>query len=182
MIVILSIRVWYNLLARPLGYYVKVVIRSVFIIVCMYVCISLSLYIYIYIYMYIDLFIYAHLSLSLSISLSLSFSIYIYIIYIHTHTYILVCTPSDLHRRWEGWERWSRTANHALSLPLVGSTGKEEQTTPWRRSCVICGQTTHTRSVFIISNRKISNLASQILKTSMLLMCPYCLKFQIARV
>ena len=38
------------------------------------------------------------------------------------------------------------------------------------------------RSVFIISNRKISNWAPQILKTSMLLMCPYCLKFQIVRV
>ena len=45
--------------------------------------------------------------------------------------------------------------------------------------------TPHSRqiqSVFIISNRKISNWASQILKTNMLLMCPYCLKFQIARV
>ena len=38
------------------------------------------------------------------------------------------------------------------------------------------------RSVFTISNRKISNRASQILKANMLLMCPYCLKFQIARV
>ena len=38
------------------------------------------------------------------------------------------------------------------------------------------------RSVFIISNRKISNRASQILKTYMLLICPYCLEFQIARV
>ena len=38
------------------------------------------------------------------------------------------------------------------------------------------------RSVFIIPNRRISNRASQILKTNMLLMCPYCLKFQIARV
>ena len=37
-------------------------------------------------------------------------------------------------------------------------------------------------SVFIISNRKTSNWASQILKTNMLLICPYCLKFQIARV
>ena len=38
------------------------------------------------------------------------------------------------------------------------------------------------RSVFIISNREISNWESQILKTSMSLMCPYCLRFQIARV
>ena len=38
------------------------------------------------------------------------------------------------------------------------------------------------RSVFIISNRKISNWASQTLKANMLLICPYCLKFQIARV
>ena len=38
------------------------------------------------------------------------------------------------------------------------------------------------RSVFIISNRKISNRASQILEANMLLICPYCLKFQIARV
>ena len=38
------------------------------------------------------------------------------------------------------------------------------------------------RSVLIISNRKISNWASQILKANTLLMCPYCLKFQIARV
>ena len=38
------------------------------------------------------------------------------------------------------------------------------------------------RSVFIISNRKFSNRASRILKTKMLLICPYCLKFQIARV
>ena len=38
------------------------------------------------------------------------------------------------------------------------------------------------RSVFIISNRKISNWASQILKANMLLVCPYCLKFQIGRV
>ena len=38
------------------------------------------------------------------------------------------------------------------------------------------------RSVFIISNRKISNWASQIPKANTLLMCPYCLKFQIARV
>ena len=37
-------------------------------------------------------------------------------------------------------------------------------------------------SVFIISNREISNRASQILKANMLLICPYCLKFQIARV
>ena len=38
------------------------------------------------------------------------------------------------------------------------------------------------RQVFIISNRKTSNWASQILKANRLLMCPYCLKFQIARV
>ena len=38
------------------------------------------------------------------------------------------------------------------------------------------------RSVFIISNRKTSNCASQILKADMLPICPYCLKFQIARV
>ena len=38
------------------------------------------------------------------------------------------------------------------------------------------------RSVFIISNRKTSNWASQILKANMLLICPYCLKFEIARV
>ena len=38
------------------------------------------------------------------------------------------------------------------------------------------------RSVFIISNRRISNWAYQILKRNMLFMCPYCLKFQIARV
>ena len=38
------------------------------------------------------------------------------------------------------------------------------------------------RSVFIISNRKKSNWASQILKANMLLICPYCLTFQIARV
>ena len=38
------------------------------------------------------------------------------------------------------------------------------------------------RSVFIISNREISNRASQILKAKMLLIRPYCLKFQIARV
>ena len=37
-------------------------------------------------------------------------------------------------------------------------------------------------SVFIISNRKTSNGASQILKANRSLMCPYCLKFQIARV
>ena len=41
---------------------------------------------------------------------------------------------------------------------------------------------TYVLSVFIISNRKVSNWASQILKTNMLLMCPCCLKFQIARV
>ena len=34
----------------------------------------------------------------------------------------------------------------------------------------------------IISNRKNSNWASQILKANMLPICPYCLKFQIARV
>ena len=38
------------------------------------------------------------------------------------------------------------------------------------------------RSVFIISNRKHSNWASQILKANTLLICPYCLKFQFARV
>ena len=38
------------------------------------------------------------------------------------------------------------------------------------------------RSVFIISNREISNWAYQILKANMLLICTYCLKFQIARV
>ena len=38
------------------------------------------------------------------------------------------------------------------------------------------------QSVFIISNRKTSNWASQILKTNMLFICPYCLNFQIARV
>ena len=38
------------------------------------------------------------------------------------------------------------------------------------------------RSVFIISIRKNSNWASQILKANMLLICLYCLKFQIARV
>ena len=38
------------------------------------------------------------------------------------------------------------------------------------------------RSVFIFSSRKITNRASQILKENPLLMCPYCLKFQIARV
>ena len=38
------------------------------------------------------------------------------------------------------------------------------------------------RQVFIISNRKISNWASQIPKTNTLLICPYCLKVQIARV
>ena len=36
------------------------------------------------------------------------------------------------------------------------------------------------RSVFIISNRKTSNRASQILKANTLLVCPYCLEFQIA--
>ena len=43
-------------------------------------------------------------------------------------------------------------------------------------------QTTSILSVFIISNRKTPNWASQILKANMLLICPYCLKFQIARV
>ena len=38
------------------------------------------------------------------------------------------------------------------------------------------------RSVFMISNRKISNWASQILKANMLPISLYCLKFQIARV
>ena len=38
------------------------------------------------------------------------------------------------------------------------------------------------RSVSINSNRKISNWASRILQINMLLICPYCLKFQIARV
>ena len=38
------------------------------------------------------------------------------------------------------------------------------------------------RSVFIISNREISSWASRILKANMLLICPYCLEFQIARV
>ena len=38
------------------------------------------------------------------------------------------------------------------------------------------------RSVVILSTRKIYNWASQILKANMLLMCPYCLEFQIARV
>ena len=38
------------------------------------------------------------------------------------------------------------------------------------------------RSVFIISNRTISNRASQILKENTLLMCPYCLKYKNARV
>ena len=42
--------------------------------------------------------------------------------------------------------------------------------------------TYHIWSVFVISNRKISNWASQILKANMLLICPYCIKFQIARV
>ena len=38
------------------------------------------------------------------------------------------------------------------------------------------------RSVVIISNRRISNWESQSIKTNMSLMCPYCLRFQIARV
>ena len=45
-----------------------------------------------------------------------------------------------------------------------------------------CRRASASRSVFIISNRKISNRAYQILKANMLLICPYCLKFQIARV
>ena len=40
----------------------------------------------------------------------------------------------------------------------------------------------YLRSVFIISNREISNWVSQILKANTLLMCPYYLKFQTARV
>ena len=49
---------------------------------------------------------------------------------------------------------------------------------------IVCMTNCHIiiRSVFIISNRKFSNWASQILKTNMLLMCPYCLKFQLARI
>ena len=39
----------------------------------------------------------------------------------------------------------------------------------------------HATVSFIVSNREISNQASQILKANMLLICPYCLKFQIAR-
>ena len=38
------------------------------------------------------------------------------------------------------------------------------------------------RSVFMISNRKTSNWAFQILKANMLLICPYCLRLNIARV
>ena len=56
----------------------------------------------------------------------------------------------------------------------------------WDRNKIIWDNALHyninIRSVFIISNRKISNWASQVLKTNMLLSCPYCLKCQIARV
>ena len=51
-----------------------------------------------------------------------------------------------------------------------------------RRSPLVCSYDTCIRSVFIISKRKTSNGASQILKANLLLVCPYCLKFQIARV
>ena len=57
-----------------------------------------------------------------------------------------------------------------LNFLSFGSTSA-----PW---CVVLSL---LRSVVIISNRRISNWASQIPKTNMLPLCPYCLKFKIAR-
>ena len=80
--------------------------------------------------------------------------IYIYI-YTHTYVYVLLCLIVIV----------------AIVICIISY-----YIIPYRNLCYML------RSVFIISNRKISNLASQILKASMLLICPYCLKFQIARV
>ena len=62
-------------------------------------------------------------------------------------------------------------------LRFDSELGRCRKTSSWLKRLGIV-----IRSVFIISNRKNSNWASQILKATMLLICPYCLEFQIARV
>ena len=94
--------------------------------------------------------------------ISLSLYIYIYIcvyIYIYIHVYMYISPPPTRAPAWP-----TRT--------WPSSRGASERQ-PWRRLL---------RSVFMISNRKTSNWAYKILKTNMLIICPYCLKFQIARV
>ena len=121
-----------------------------------YVCIY-NVYIYIYIYrerervMCIYIYIY------------ILWCIYIYILYIERemHTHITCCIHTNTYV--------SLVASGPSMLGVLPGMG-----TMWPPAWE------DVLSVFIISNRKISNWASQILKANMLLICPYWLNFQIA--
>ena len=106
------------------------------------------------------------------VHLSLSLYIYIYIyIYIRIciHTYIHVHTSTHIYTHVYTF--------NSLNVLLPDAAAEQD----WQEHCFVCCNI-EIRSVFIISNRKISNRASQILKANMLLVCPYCLEFQIVRV
>ena len=137
---------------------------------CVCICICMCIYIYIYICTYIYIYIYIH--------------IYIYIyIHIHIHVYIYIYTCVNCGGSWSPPSSWDPQAlvQSSVSLYYYPNTATHYNLSYHSilHRVIVYDR---LRSVFIISKRKISNWASQILKANMLLMCPYCLKFKIARV
>ena len=161
----------------------------IYIYTCMYVCTCIYIYIYIHIcihihvciYIYICIYAYYKLLLLLLLLLLITqiiITIAIIIIIIIAIYFDQLSWRSGRSVLAAGGPRQKRSVFVSFRNFKSASFRNFESASFRLFNFVLF----NLRSVFVISNRKISNWASQILKTNMLLVCPHCLEFQIARV